>query len=230
MNRREVFFVIRRDTWVRITSILIVIIGVFWLVFWILNARLGPVVAEMSKARATNLATRAISNAVYERVGDQLALDQLLHTEKDKDGQIVYLQINTAQANKLAAEASLAVHEALKDLSHQEVYIPLGQIFGTQLFAGRGPKIPVRIVPVGAVESFVQEEFLAQGINQTSYKLYIIVTATVSIAVPLVRTQSTVQANIPVASVIIPGAVPQVYLDSSDSPLKQLLTPKQSGN
>lgn len=88
----------------------------------------------------------------------------------------------------------------------------------------------MRIVPVGAVESFVQEEFLAQGINQTSYKLYIIVTATVSIAVPLVRTQSTVQANIPVASVIIPGAVPQVYLDSSDSPLKQLLTPKQSGN
>lgn len=220
---------IRRDTWVRITSILIVIIGVFWLVFWILNARLGPVVAEMSKARATNLATRAISNAVYERVGDQLALDQLLHTEKDKDGQIVYLQINTAQANKLAAEASLAVHEALKDLSSGSVYSPRTD-FGTQLFAGRGPKIPVRIVPVGAVESFVQEEFLAQGINQTSYKLYIIVTATVSIAVPLVRTQSTVQANIPVASVIIPGAVPQVYLDSSDSPLKQLLTPKQSGN
>lgn len=222
---------VRKKIWVRTTSILIVGILILWLLYWFLNARIGPVVAEMSRARATSIATRAINNAISERVGKSIIYEKIMHTEMGKDGQVVYLQVNTGEVNRLAAEASLAVQDTLKELSHQEVYIPLGQIIGGEIFAGRGPKLPIRIVPVGTVESYVQEEFLEQGINQTSYKLYIIVTATVSVVVPFVRSQSVVKTNIPIASIIIPGAVPQVYFgDSSASPLKQLLTPSQSGN
>ncbi|MFA6694395.1 MAG: hypothetical protein WCS44_06120, partial [Bacillota bacterium] len=72
---------VRKKIWVRTTSILIVGILIFWLLYWFLNARIGPVVAEMSRARATSIATRAINNAISERVGKSIIYEKIMHTE-----------------------------------------------------------------------------------------------------------------------------------------------------
>ena len=41
------------------------------------------------------------------------------------------------------------------------------------MLAGRGPDIPIVIVPVGTVESRVYDVFEQAGINQTRHKIYL---------------------------------------------------------
>lgn len=194
--------------------ILIGMVILFWVVYWFLDVRLGPVVLEMAKVRATSIATRAINNAISERVGKSIIYENILLTETDNQGRIVFVQVNTGEVNRIAAEAALSVQDTLKELANQEVYIPLGQIIGGRILAGRGPKIPIKILPAGTVESFVSEEFTEKGINQTSYKLYVLIKATVSIVVPLVRAESVVTSRVPIANIIIPGSVPEVYFSN----------------
>ncbi|HHY18951.1 MAG TPA: sporulation protein YunB [Firmicutes bacterium] len=192
----------------------IVLLAIFWLSYWILETRLGSVVLEMARVRATSIATRAINNAVSDRIAKSILYDQIIKTEIDNQGKIVFIQVNTAEVNRIASETSLSVQDTLKDLSNQEIYIPLGQVVGGKILAGRGPKIPIKVLPVGTVESSVSEEFMEKGINQTSYRLFVKIKANVSIIVPLIRTEATVQTQIPIANIIIPGTVPEVYFNN----------------
>ncbi len=168
----------------------------------------------MARVRATSIATRAINNAVSDRIAKSILYDQIIKTEIDNQGKIVFIQVNTAEVNRIASETSLSVQDTLKDLSNQEIYIPLGQVVGGKILAGRGPKIPIKVLPVGTVESSVSEEFMEKGINQTSYRLFVKIKANVSIIVPLIRTEATVQTQIPIANIIIPGTVPEVYFNN----------------
>lgn len=207
----------------RILVALICFLLLFLLASWLLESKLGPVVLEMAKVRSTSIATRAINNAVSERVGKSIIYEKIIQTETDNTGKIVFIQVNTGEVNRIAAEAALSVQDTLKELSNQEVYIPFGQIIGGRILAGRGPKIPIKIHPIGTVESSISEEFIEKGINQTSYKLYVSIIATVSVVVPLISTQSVVRSDIPIANVIIPGTVPEVYFSN---PLNNVLTEK----
>ena len=99
--------------------------------------------------------------------------------------------------------------------------MPIGQLTGVAFLAGLGPKIPVRIIPVGAVDTTPKIEFLEKGINQTFYRIYLDVRTSVRIVVPLVKSDVEVRSSIPIVEQWIVGEVPQVYLNWS-SDLREL--------
>jgi len=205
---------------VKVISVLLILLLLFWLGYWLLEARLGPVILEMARVRATTIATRAINNSVTERIAKSILYDRLVYTETDSQGKITLIQVNTGEVNRIASDTSLSVQDTLKDLSNQELYIPLGQVIGGKVLASRGPLIPIKIIPIGTVETSVSEEFIEKGINQTLYRLSVEIKARVRIVVPLVSAEALVSTLIPVINVIVPGTVPDVYFGT---PLNELI-------
>ena len=105
------------------------------------------------------------------------------------------------------AEAELGLSE------NQQIEIPIGAAQGIRFLAGAGPRIPIQIVPVGAVNTQFTTEFEAAGINQTRHKISMILSTTVRLVIPSGSKRVDVISTVPIAETIIVGAVPDSFVD-----------------
>ena len=145
-----------------------------------------PVIQAKAEAHARVLATTSINQAIREKVAKNIRYEDLISVKVDNRGRVVLMQPNTGEINRLASDATITVQQLMKT-TKDKIYLPLGQLLGSQLLAGRGPDIPIVIVPVGTVESRVYDVFEEAGINQTRHKIYLEVKTMVRIVVPLLR-------------------------------------------
>ena len=95
----------------------------------------------------------------------------------------------------------------------QVIEIPLGNLFGSKLFSGTGPYIPVKIMSVTSVNSSLENEFLSVGINQTMHKIYIDAIIDLSVMVPGYESVVSVSTTVLIAETVIVGKVPDTYID-----------------
>ncbi|HHU52364.1 MAG TPA: sporulation protein YunB [Firmicutes bacterium] len=179
--------------------------------FYYADVRLRPTLKGMAEARARVVATNSINRAIREQVVANIHYEDLIFVKVDNRGRVVLMQPNTGEINRLASDATITVQELLKQISREKIGIPLGQLFGAQLLAGLGPDLPVRIVPVGTVESRVFDLFEEAGINQTRHKIYLEVKTKVRVLVPLLLSNVEVKVEVPLTEAVIMGEVPQVY-------------------
>ncbi|HHW13120.1 MAG TPA: sporulation protein YunB [Firmicutes bacterium] len=179
--------------------------------FLFADHRLRPVIQAKAEAHARVLATTSINQAIREKVAKNIRYEDLISVKVDNRGRVVLMQPNTGEINRLASDATITVQELMKNTKDDKIYLPLGQLLGSQILAGRGPDIPVVIVPVGTVESRVYDVFEEAGINQTRHKIYLEVKTMVRVVVPLLDSLVEIRAEVPLTEAIIMGEVPQVY-------------------
>ena len=74
----------------------------------------------------------------------------------------------------------------------------------------------LRLHQVGAVDTEIHSEFIAQGINQTKHRISILVTAEVSAILPLHSTDIVISDEFLVSETIIVGEIPSVYLSEHE--------------
>ncbi|MDD2422488.1 MAG: sporulation protein YunB [Heliobacteriaceae bacterium] len=181
----------------------------------------SPLLA-MAEVRGVALATEAINEAIRHRVANDANFRDLVFYKTDQQGRIVLLQPNTLRINQLAAETTLDVQQALAGLQETTLAIPMGQMLGTRLLASLGPNIYVRILPIGSVRVKPVELFEEAGINQTKHMVFLDVEAVVRIVVPMVTAEMPVCTRVAIATTIISGAVPNVYL-RGETPVKPVV-------
>ncbi len=178
--------------------------------FLFADHQLRPTIKARAEAHARVLATTSINQAIRENVAKNIRYEDLISVKVDSRGRVVLMQPNTGEINRLASDATITVQELIKN-TKDKIHIPLGQLLGSQLLAGRGPDIPIVIVPVGTVESRVYDVFEQAGINQTRHKIYLQIRSTVRILIPLLSSQVEIKAEVPLTEAVIMGEVPQVY-------------------
>jgi len=105
---------------------------------------------------------------------------------------------------------SVLIIESIKRIRTGEFYIPLGNALGSRLLSGRGPKINVKIVPIGTISSNIKSEFQSAGINQSMHRLIIEFKVCVSIMSPFSNSTSQFTVPLCIAETIIVGEVPRV--------------------
>ena len=171
-----------------------------------------PLVFALAQARSSAMATKVLSAAVDEALGDGVAYDDLMNVRMDERGQVALLSANTMRMNRLAQSAGAAAQRMLEQMSSERVTVPLGAALGMTLLAGSGPEIPVSIVPVGSVTTDFVTEFEACGINQTRHKVYLTLSASVRIVIPTGAKTTEVSVNVLAAESIIVGAVPDSFV------------------
>lgn len=89
------------------------------------------------------------------------------------EGYVVLMQPNINYINSFSSRVSLNIQKRLNKMNSNVVAIPLGRVLGIELLAGLGPKVKVKIIPVGfARPPVIRDTFESAGINQTRHKIY----------------------------------------------------------
>ncbi|SDF24183.1 sporulation protein YunB [Sporolituus thermophilus] len=181
-------------------------------VFWRVEVHLKPTLMAIAEARATAIATQTINNVINDKVSRTIEPQTLVTVRFDSKGRVVLIQPNAMEFNKLAADTTIKVQDALHTITEEKIYIPIGQVLGSQILASWGPKILVTIIPMGTVQVKVVDKFEQAGINQTRHMVYLMATTQIRIVVPLVSKSISVHTQVPVAEYVVVGEVPNTYV------------------
>ena len=92
--------------------------------------------------------------------------------------------------------------------------IPLGSMILPELFAGRGPAIPVQVLTIRNSEAEFFSEFSEAGINQTLQKLNMQVSVDVAVLVLGKVDDFTISSQVVIAETVIVGQVPDMFLQT----------------
>lgn len=186
---------------------------------WLAGRLVMPSLWARAEGEAVLLANQAIYRALDQVAGEWSGRD-VLRVQPGTDGRVRCVQPDTAMLQRMAARLIAALQEDVRRQDHWMLYIPLGQLLGGGLWAGWGPRIPVRVTPVGMARVDFRDTFEGAGVNQTRYALYLQVTLGVTVASPFWNRWAETTCSIPVAQAVIVGEVPpgMLYLPPAAPP------------
>ncbi|MGN0754311.1 MAG: sporulation protein YunB [Aristaeellaceae bacterium] len=175
---------------------------------------LTRVVLSLAQAQARAMAVRILNESASELLSTgAVTYDALMNVVSDTSGQVRLIQANTPEMNRLAAQVSLLAQSKLQNARDQVVRIPLGSALGLTLFAGAGPRIEVRVLPVGSVHAEFLTTFQSAGINQTRHQVSLVLTAQVQLVIPTGAKTVSANTQVAMAESIIVGEVPETFTD-----------------
>lgn len=177
---------------------------------------LSQTLLDMSYARAYSIAVETVNGAVKKAVGEGVKYEELIHVTLDGEGRVSMLSADTVRMNRLATQTALIAEADLNSIENQYIHVPLGSALGVRFLAGIGPRIQVKIIPIGAVNAGFGTEFESAGINQTRHKIFLTLRTSVSLIIPTGSQKVEVTSTVLIAENIIVGQVPQSFVDVSD--------------
>ena len=184
------------------------------LLFIYFQRNVTRVLISISEATMRASTTVAVNDAVFYTLSDEMRYEDLVRIDRDLDGDIVAVSANPLKINKIARDTASISQSNLKNLSLNGIPVPLGALTGIEAFAGLGPSIQFRIIPVSSVSCDFSSTFESVGINQTKHSIYLNVIADISIVMPSRTENFAVLTEILVGESVIVGAIPDAYLQS----------------
>jgi sporulation protein YunB len=206
------FSVRRRKGVSYLTIIMTALIVLTGAVLGLIEIHLKPTLLTIAETKATLIATQVINNVINDRASLNIDAQNLVQVRLDNKGRVALIQPNTMEFNRLAADTTIKVQNALQEITEEQISIPIGQVLGSQLLASMGPKIVVTVIPMGTVQVQVVDKFEQAGINQTRHMVYLVATTQIRIVVPLVSKSVSVNTQVPIAEYVVVGEVPSTYV------------------
>lgn len=207
-----------RSIGLKLISVSLIFIGLLLLV----DLSLRPVVEKMNAYECKSLITQMINDAVLSELQrEDINYGSLVHLTENNEGEIISVQSNVMNINRLQANISSRLARQLEHISAIDIGIPVGTLLGLQLFHGHGFDVGMTIKPLGYPVTKMISEFTEAGINQTRHRIIIEIHALVDAVIPGYSTDVAVTTTIVAAETIIIGRVPDAYTHvvSSDGDL-----------
>ena len=177
------------------------------------NALLADTADAMIRAKVTGLANESVLSIVAHN-GD---FADLISVTTDANGAVSYVKADSVRMNALAYTTSKEMQRQLDTTAQQEVSIRLTTLLGSNIFSGTGPKISVKIQPIGSVKAAYISEFASAGINQTRHRIYLELSCDVYILMPSGSKRVSVAAQVVVSECLIVGVGPNSYVYVDDT-------------
>lgn len=201
----------RRINWGVIIGLIVLILTLTTVL--LIDFRVKASLLQIAKAKVQVSGVEAINKIVNQKIVSQIEYKDIVYVHKDDKGRIVLIQPNTIMLNKIMADTIGEVANSLGAMQEDSISIPAGQLSGSNILAGYGPKMKVKIIPAGQVHVDVLNKFEQAGINQTRHLIYFKIDSDIKVAVPFLDDEVKVSAVIPLAETIIVGDVPETYVN-----------------
>ena len=180
----------------------------------LMHRNVTNVLKSIAEASMRSITTVAVNDAVYYTLSDNLRYEDLITIERGEDGQIKGISSNSFQINRIARDAAYMSQENLQNMSESGVEVPLGALTGVSAWAGFGPKLHVKIIPISNVSCRFVSAFEAAGINQTKHSIYLEIVADISIIMPAGTSNFASLTEVLVAESVLVGQVPDTFLQA----------------
>ena len=176
------------------------------------DGRLQSIVRAYGQSQAERLASLAVDQAVTQVLASgEYAYNDLVVVTTDQEGNIVSLEADIVEVNRLKAAVSTAILEKLAQRENQDVRVPLGDLIGGDYFTGRGPRLTFRLSMTGTALTNLTSSFTSAGINQTRHEILLDVQMNLSVVLSDRVQTIPLHTEFLVAETILKGEVPSVY-------------------
>ena len=188
----------------------------FFLIDLILYIQLNVtnVLKSIAEATMRSITTVAVNDAIYYTLSDQVRYEDLVNVARDDEGNIQAISSNSFQINRIARDTAYMSQQNLKKMSEDGIQVPLGAFTGVEAWAGFGPKITLKIIPISNVECRFVSEFEGAGINQTKHSIYLEIVADISIIMPSGTSNFASLTEVLICESVLVGKVPDTYLQA----------------
>ncbi len=188
------------------------ICSVVIIVLAVIDAQIGPIVTTIAEYQCQNVSIIAINEAVIDEMSKSPEMiESLVDLQKNNNGAVTSITVNTSALNDVKARLTTAVSERLQLLEYQNISIPLGTLFGWKLLSGRGPDVNLQLIPASFVTSTTHNKVTTAGINQTQHSIEVHFTVEMSVVMPGYSTETIVENDVTISETIIVGEVPMFY-------------------
>lgn len=199
--------------YISLIVVIVFVIVIFNIIIVFFDERVMPSVIEIATIMAKSQTLNIINEKSVEILSQDFKYDEMVKIEKNSEGNIILVQADTVKLNYIAAKLSTECNNELSKMENSSIKVPLGWMSGKSVFFNLGPKITIQMEPIGNISTSYESKFESAGINQTRHKIYLNVTATIRLKLPLSRDQDVeVSTQIPVSDTIIVGKIPNATL------------------
>jgi sporulation protein YunB len=112
--------------------------------------------------------------------------------------------------NKVQSDLTLLINKELEHSGSRSALIPLGTLTDSFLLTGKGPKIKIKVAPMGVAAVELKSEFNTSGINQTVHRISAVISTKMSSSTPLYSFDVVSEFELILAENVIVGAVPDI--------------------
>lgn len=174
--------------------------------------QLAPMAQELIVTQVDNQASDAINEAIGEQVAQgDIDYDAIVLLEKDEQGNVTAVKTNIAEINRLKTSILKRVDSRLKNMSQEQLSVPIGSVLLPELFSGRGPAISVRVLAVRTSDAVFRNSFSSAGINQTLHRITIDIHVVITVLTWTGTVEVAVDSAVVAAETVIVGTVPTTY-------------------
>ena len=172
-------------------------------------------IGELAQVQVKNTTSDLTNDAIAKQIEKgEIQYDRIVYFEKDLDGRITALKTNMSEVNRLKTDILNIINDEILALDSADMGIPIGSLFLSELFSGKGPAIPVHILSIRNADANFVSHFSQAGINQTLHQVTMEVSIDVAVLV-LGRTSSfTMCSEVLVAETVLVGDVPDTFLQT----------------
>lgn len=211
-QRRNIIICKKIHTKRVVIGLILVLLGLSIVGIFCFTNFLNPTILALAQGEAKYMGEKAVNDAISERLMEEkISYDDLVTIVTDNEGKIAALKTNMIKMNVLKAEIANLALDQIYELERIDIEVPLFNMFNNSILSGRGPMVPIKVLPIGSVETAFYNDFKSAGINQTKHEINLKVKCSVSVILPTGSTKAELETNIPIAQTVIVGLVPGSY-------------------
>ena len=203
-------------------KILISILLIIILIVVTLNNVIYPLFSKKCIYKAQVLVTQ-IANGETEKIMKNYTYKDLIHIEEDTEGNVTFLGSNVVLINQIKSEIMTKIQNRFLEIKDTNIEIKVGAFTGRRLFSNVGPKIKIKVIPSGTINSSLETEFYSVGVNQSIHRIYLDINCSINILSPFESVSQTISNKVLLSESIIVGTTPENYynIDGIDSMTSQ---------
>jgi sporulation protein YunB len=175
-----------------------------------------PTIASIGEIKAKSMMVQTVNDVVREKYESGDGFEDLLDIKTDESGKVTLVQANSGAMNRLSYALAWEIQQRLRDMDEERVQVPIGTILGNQILSQTGPKVKLKVLPLGTTKVSFKTELTEAGINQTKYKIYMEVINTAKVVVPFSENQIQAETTLLIAEAVILGEIPDSYVQVPD--------------
>lgn len=215
---------------------------------WLINEGIKPTLMAYANTKTVNLATKVINTAINKQLKETQDNTSYVSFEKDNNGEIRAVTVNTANVNMLSTTVVARVQSYLQMLEKGKLEehlnsdnieiqadqrgplitsIPLGLATKNSLLANLGPQVPVRFQVIGNVNQKLVDKKEPSGINWMNLNVYVLISVDIRVIIPFATKPQTVTGKIPLVNTTVHGDVPLYYSGSQNGNSPSITLPSR---
>ena len=170
-------------------------------------------IRPVAESQAEHIAQKMAADIVENTVSDYLEKNRFTYSDfaavlYDDEKKVTAIEALPYNINKVQSELGALINSNLEKCSRKTSLIPVGSLTDSHILIGKGPKIKIRVSPLGSAQIKLKNDFVSAGINQTCHRISALISIKMTSSVPLYSYQTSADFEFVLAENVIVGKIP----------------------